>query len=171
VTTELNKPAIRTNLSGKYRSTQQTGVVTMPDNVTVNGNVTIVSRGSIALGQTMSLGTNCQAPNPPCTVAIIALGQASGFQANAIDVVKAFTGASGLHILMYTLEGFDGKNSMTFTGSIYADAIDAKNTFTINPSEVLKTDGPDGFTWDFSSSSKYALVPTLWREVPHGTLP
>ena len=59
----------------------------------------------------MSLGANCQAPNPPCTVAIVALGQAGGFQASAIDVPKAFTGASGLHILMYTLEGFDGKNA------------------------------------------------------------
>ena len=62
---------------------------------------------------------------------------------------KSFTGASGLHILMYTLEGFDGKNNMTFTGSIYADSIDAKNTFTISGSDVLKTDGPTGFTWDF----------------------
>jgi hypothetical protein len=58
---------------------------------------------------------------------------------------------------------------MTFTGSIYADAVDAKNTFTINPSEVLKTSSPEGFTWDFSSSSAYSLVPTLWREVPRGT--
>jgi cytoskeletal protein CcmA (bactofilin family) len=158
----------RTNLSGTYRYTG-TGTITMPDNVIVNGDLTIVSRGSIDLGQTMSLGANCQTPNPPCVVAIVALGQASSYQTDAIEVPKAFTGASGLHILMYTLEGFDVKNAMSFTGSIYADSIDAKNTFTISESDVLKTDGPDGFTWDFSSSSSFAIVPTLWREVPHGT--
>lgn len=160
--------ANRTNLSGKYRYTG-TGTITIPDNVTVNGNLTIVSRGSIDLGQTMSLGTNCQSPNPPCVVAIIALGQAGSYQSGALTTAKAFTGAGGLHILMYTLEGFDGKNSMTFTGSIYADTIDVKNTFTINQSDVLTTAKPDGFTWDFSSSNKYSIVPTLWREVPHGT--
>jgi cytoskeletal protein CcmA (bactofilin family) len=160
--------ASRTNLSGTYRYTGN-GRITMPDNVTVNGNLTVVSRGSIDLGQSMSLGTNCQSPNPPCVVAIVALGQAGGFQTDALNVPKAFTGASGLHILLYTLEGFDGKNSMTFTGSIYADAIDVKNTFTISQSDALRTDAPDGFTWDFSSSSKYVIVPTLWREVPHGT--
>jgi cytoskeletal protein CcmA (bactofilin family) len=160
--------AAKSNLTGRYRYTG-TGTITIPDNVTINGHLTIVSRGSIDLGQTMSLGADCQAPNPPCIVAIIALGQASGYQADAIDVVKSFTAASGLHILMYTLEGFDAKNAMTFTGSIYADSIDAKNTFTIGASDVLKTASPDGFTWDFSSSSSYSLVPTLWREVPHGT--
>jgi hypothetical protein len=160
--------AAKANLSGKYRYTG-TGTITMPDNVTVNGDLTVVSRGSIDLGQTMSVGANCLAPNPPCVIALIALGQASGFQSAALSVPKAFTGASGLHILMYTLEGFDVKNSMSFTGSIYADSIDAKNTFTISESDVLKTSGPDGFTWDFSSSSAYSIVPTLWREVPHGT--
>lgn len=158
----------RSNMAGTYRYTG-TGTITVPDNVIVNGDVTIVSRGSVDLGQTMSLGSTCLAPNPPCVVAIVALGQASAYQADAIEVPKAFTGASGLHILLYTLEGFDVKNSMSFTGSIYADSIDAKNTFTIAESDVLKTDGPDGFTWDFSSSSSYAIVPTLWREVPHGT--
>ncbi len=160
--------AAKSDLSGKYRYTG-TGTITIPDNVTVNGNLTIVSRGSIDLGQTMSLGTNCLPPNAPCVVAIVALGQASGYESDAIEVPKAFTGGSGLHILMYTLEGFDVKNAMSFTGSIYADSIDAKNTFTINGSDVLKADGPDGFTWDFSSSNSFAIVPTLWREVPHGT--
>ena len=58
---------------------------------------------------------------------------------------------------------------MTFTGSIYADSIDGKNTFTINPSDVLKTDGPTASRGTSRSSSAYSIVPTLWREVPHGT--
>jgi hypothetical protein len=160
----------RTNLSGKYRYTG-TGIVTLPDDITINGDVTIVSRGSIQLNNSMSLGSSCLpgGANAPCVVALIALGQAGGYQTSAIDIPKAFTAASGLNVLMYTLEGFDGKNSVAFTGSVYADSIDAKNTFTITESDALRTDGPTGFTWDFSSSSAYSLVPTLWREVVPGS--
>jgi cytoskeletal protein CcmA (bactofilin family) len=161
--------AARTNLSGKYRYTG-TDTITIPNNVTVNGDLTIVSRGSIKLNNSMTIGPNCLPGGSaaPCIVAIIALGQASGYQGSAIDVVQTFTGASGLNILLYTLEGFDAKNGMTFTGSVYADTIDAKNAFVITESDALRTDGPDGFTWDFSSSNAYALVPTLWREVVPG---
>jgi hypothetical protein len=136
--------------------------VALPDNVTVTGPLTIISEGKVDLGKSMSVSGG------PFQVVIVALSNSS----DGIDFAKNnFIAASGLHVLLYTLGGVDGRNNATFTGSIYANSIDQKNSFIINQSDLLITNPPVGFTWDFASSSQFAVVPTLWREVVPGPPP
>ena len=158
ITSALNTN--RTNLQGEFRSTDG-GTVVFPDNVTVTGPLTVVAAGKIAMGRTMSVSGG---PHP---VVIVAQSTA----ADAIDIPKSLTVAGGLHTLLFTLGGVDMKNAVSMTGSIYGDYIDAKNTFTINRSELLATLTPPGFTWSFSSSSTFSAVPTLWREIVPGLPP
>jgi hypothetical protein len=67
--------------------------------------------------------------------------------------------------------GVDGRNLMNFTGSIYANSIDVKNSFYIDSSDWLRNNPPPGFTWDQYSAAKFTAVPTLWREVAPGDPP
>ena len=152
--------ANKNNLQGEFRATDG-GAVIFPDNVKVTGPLTVVAAGKVETGRTMA------ATGGPHTVVVVALSNSS----NAIDIVKSLTVASTLHTLLFTVGGVDMKNTISMTGAIYADYIDAKNTFTINASEILKTLAPTGFTWNFSSSSTYSAVPTLWREIVPGVPP
>lgn len=152
--------AARNNLQGTYYSTD-TGTVVFPTNVTVTGPLTVISSGKVDVGRTMHVSGG------PFQVAIVALSAAT----DAIDFASTFTAASGLHVLFYTLGSVDGRNSMNFTGSIYANAIDAKNTFLIQASEWLRTNPPAGFSWDWSSAAAFTAVPSLWREVVPGAPP
>lgn len=158
ITTALNTN--RNNLQGEYHATDG-GTVTFPDDVVVTGPLTVVSDGKIVTGRTMV------ASGGPHVVVIVAQSPAPG----AIDIAKSLTIASTLHVLLYTQGGVDMKNSISMTGAIYGDIIDAKNVFTINASEILKTLEPLGFTWTFTSSSTYSAVPTLWREIVPGVPP
>lgn len=152
--------ANKNNLQGQFRATDG-GTVVFPDNATVTGPLTVVAAGKVATGRTMV------ASGGPHTVVIVAMSPAS----NAIDIPTTLTIASALHTLLFTQGGVDMKNHVSMTGAIYGDMIDAKNTFSINASEILKTLVPDGFTWNFSSSSTYSAVPTLWREIVPGLPP
>jgi hypothetical protein len=157
--------ALNTNknaLSGTYyNNSGSSSAITVPDNAKVTGNLTIVSTGRVILGNSLT------AIGGPWTVVIIAQSPA----ADAIDVAKAFTASSGIHLLLYAIGGVDMKNNMSLTGAIYANQIDAKNTFGIGRSTVLAQATLPGFTWDFSSSSVFSAVPTLWREVAPGAPP
>jgi hypothetical protein len=135
--------------------------VTFPDDVTVDGPLTVVSAGKVAMGRSMSVSGG------PYQVVVVAQSTAS----NAIDISKSLTIAGGLETLLYTLGGVDQRNSVSMTGSIYADTIDAKNTFLIARATSLWTNPPAGFTWSFTSSSSFAAIPTLWREIVPGVPP
>jgi hypothetical protein len=148
------------HLHGTYRSTDA-GIITIPDTVTVDGPLTIVSSGKIAMGRTVSVSGG------PYQAVFVALSTAS----DSIDIPKSLTIASGLSTLLYSLGGVDQKNNISMTGSVYANTIDAKNTYTVTKAPSLMTNPPPGFTWDFSSSSKYAAIPTLWREIVPGVPP
>jgi hypothetical protein len=150
----------RNNLQGEYRSTDG-GTIVFPDDVTATGPLTIVATGKVAMGRTMSVSGG------PFTVVIVAQSTA----ADAIDVPKSLTIASGLHALLFTQGGVDMKNAVTMTGAIYADTIDAKNTFTVTRSDLLANSAPVGFTWSFGSSASFHAVPTLWREILPGEPP
>lgn len=158
ITSALNTN--RSNLQGTYRATDA-GTIVFPNNVTVTGPLTIVANGKVAMGRTMSISGG------PHTVVVVAESTA----ADAIDIPKSLTGAGGLHILLWTNGGVDMKNHTSFTGAIYADFIDAKNTFSIAQSSVLMNAAPPGFTWTFGSSASFTAVPTLWREIVPGTPP
>lgn len=159
ITTALN--ASRNSLQGTYRATDG-GTVVFPDNVTVTGPLTVIASGKVDLGRTMSVSGG------PFQVVVVALGSAS----DAIDFARNnFTSAGGIDLLLYTLGGLDGRNHASFKGAIYANTIDQKNTFTISRSTSLQTNPPPGFTWDFSSASEFAVVPTLWREIVPGAPP
>lgn len=159
ITTFLNTN--KNNLQGQYRATDDGGVLSFPDNASVTGPLTVVSKGRVVTGKTMSTS------NGPHVVLIVAESTA----ANAIDVSKSLTVSSGLHTLLFSLGGVDLKNSVSMTGSIYADMIDVKNTFTINSSDILMNTAPIGFHWSFGSSASYSAVPTLWREIVPGEPP
>lgn len=150
------------NLQGEVRATDG-NLVIFPDNVTVTGPLTVVSDGSgkVRMGQTMS------ASGGPHVVVVVAMSPST----SAIEIPKTLTIASALHTLLFARGGVDMKNAVSMTGAVYADFIDIKNTFTINGSEILKTLAPTGFTWTFGSSSAYAAVPTLWREIVPGEPP
>jgi hypothetical protein len=158
ITTALN--SARSNLQGTFYSTDS-GTIAFPNNVTVTGPLTVISTGKVDLARNMTVSGG------PFQVAVIALSTA----ADAIDFGSTFNAAAGLHILLFTNGGVDGRNLMNFTGSIYADSIDAKNAFTINESEWLRTNPPAGFSWDLSSASEFTAVPTLWREIIPGAPP
>jgi hypothetical protein len=159
ITSDLN--AARNNLQGVYRSTDTGGTITFPDDATITGNLTIVSSGKVKLGRTLSIAGG------PWTVVVVAQSNAD----DAIDIPKSLTAASGLHLLLWAAGGVDMKNAAAFTGSIYANKIDAKNTFTIQQSEVLAHTAPPGFTFSFATASQFAAVPTLWREIVPGLPP
>lgn len=151
----------RNNLSGVYHATNTSGTVTLPSNATVTGPLTIVSEGKVSISGTFN------ASGGPWQVIVVAMSTAS----DAISSTGSFNGSSGLDILFFTLGGFDMKNGVTFKGAIYANTIDAKNTFTITKSTSLATTPPVGFAFDASSSAIYVAVPSLWREVVPGAPP
>lgn len=158
VTAALNTN--KNNLQGEFHATDG-GTVTFPDNVTVDGPLTVVADGKVVMGRTMSVSGG------PFVAVIVAMSPSP----SAIDISKSLTTASGLHTLLWTMGGVDLKNNVSMTGSMYADFIDLKNTFTINESEILRNTAPAGFTWTFASSSTYSAVPTLWREIVPGEPP
>lgn len=158
ITSAIN--SARNSLQGTFRSTDG-GTVVFPDNVTVAGPLTVVAAGKIDMGRTMSVSGG------PYQVAVIAESTA----ADALDIAKSLTVASGLHTLLFTNGGVDMKNHVSMNGAIYADYIDAKNTFTIGKSEWLMTDPPVGFAWTFGSTTSFSAIPTLWREVVPGLPP
>ena len=150
----------RNNLSGTFYATDN-GTVAFPTNVRVTGPLTVISSGKVDLGRTMNV------TGGPFQVVVVAQSTA----ADAIDFASTFTAANGLHVLLYTLGGVDGRNAMNFTGSIYGDAIDVKNTFYIKQSEWLRTNPPAGFEWDLTSATEFTAIPKLWREVIPGEPP
>jgi hypothetical protein len=150
----------RNDLQGTYYSTDSE-TVALPNNGRVTGPLTVISTGKVDLGRNLNISGG------PFQVTVIALST----EADAIDFASTFNSAAGLHVLLYTNGGVDGRNLMNFTGSIYGDSIDAKNAFTINESEWLRTNPPAGFTWDLSSASEFTAVPTLWREIIPGAPP
>jgi hypothetical protein len=158
ITTALS--SAKNNLQGTYHSTDG-GTVTVPSGATVTGPLAIVSTGKIVISG------NMHASGGPWQVAMVALSNAQ----DAFSTGSTFTAASGLDVLMYSNGGFDMKNNVSFRGAIYADTIDAKNTFTIIRSTALMSDPPAGFTFVLSSSKTYSVVPTLWREVVPGLPP
>jgi hypothetical protein len=121
----------------------------------------VIAEGKVDLGRTLSVAGG------PHQVVIVSKSNAG----DAIDFAQSFTAASGLHMLLFTYGGVDGRNNVSFTGAIYANSFDAKNTFVIHSSESLRTNPPVGFTWDASSTSTFAAVPTMWREIVPGTPP
>ncbi|MEX0875248.1 MAG: hypothetical protein WD646_02945 [Actinomycetota bacterium] len=159
VTSALN--AAKNNLQGTYRANDSGGTVVLPDTLTVTGPLTIIAAGKVDLGRTMLVSGG------PHQVVIIAESD----DADAIDVVKSLTVASGIEMLLWTNGGVDMKNGMSFAGAIYANSIDAKNAFTISHGSTLMTNPPAGFDFTNSSASNYNVVPTLWREVKPGTPP
>jgi type IV pilus assembly PilX-like protein len=159
ITTALNTN--KNSLQGVYRSTDGAGTITLPSSATVTGPLTIVSSGKVSVGKTLL------ASGGPWQVTVVAQSSA----ADAISPSQAFTAASGLDVLFFTVGGFDMKNNVSFTGAIYADLIDAKNTFAIGHSISLQTNPPVGFTFDLTSTPAFNAVPTLWREVAPGAPP
>lgn len=158
ITSALNTN--KNNLQGEYRATDG-GTVVFPDTVTVTGPLTVVAAGKVDMGRTMSVSGG------PFQVVVVALSSA----ADAIDVPSSLTIASGLDTLLFTSGGVDMKNSVSMRGAIYADFIDAKNTFAIGKAPSFMTSVPIGFTWSFASSSAFAAIPTLWREIVPGVPP
>jgi hypothetical protein len=153
--------AIQNNLQGTFYANNTSGTVVFPANAIVTGPLTVISEGKVDLGRTLTPSGG------PHQVVVIAKSTAT----DAIDFAQSFTAASGLHVLLYTLGGVDGRNNVAFTGAIYANSIDAKNTFAIQSSESLRTNPPVGFTWDVTSATRFSAVPTLWREVVPGPPP
>lgn len=151
----------RNNLSGVYYSSQTNGTITIPSTATVTGDLTIISAGKVALGSTLT------SSGGPWRVVIAALSTAN----DAIAVNSAFTAAPSLDTLIYTVGGIDIKNGMTMTGAMYANTIDAKNSFSISNSTALATAQPPGFTFDESSASSYTVQPINWREIVPGAPP
>jgi hypothetical protein len=158
ITTAINTS--RNNLQGTYYATGG-GTVSLPNNVRVSGPLTIVSTGKIDLGRSMS------AIGGPHQVVLVAESTA----ADSIDFASTFSSAPALHVLLYTHGTVDGRNLMNFTGSIYGNAIDVKNSFFIQKSDWLRTNPPAGFTWDLTSAATFTAVPTLWRETVPGDPP
>ncbi len=159
VTTAIN--TIKNNLKGTFRANDSGGTVVIPDNVTITGNLTIIAAGKVDMGRTMSVSGG------PWQVVIVAEGTA----ADAIDIPKSLTAAPGIEMLLYANGGVDMKNNATFSGAIYGDYIDAKNTFTVTHAPSLMTNPPVGFTFVNSSALVASVVPTLWREIVPGTPP
>jgi hypothetical protein len=160
ITSALN--TYRNNLQGTfYADDTSTSTVVFPDNVTITGPFTLVTKGKVDMGRSMSVSGG------PYQVVIVAQGTGS----DAIDIVKSVTAASGLDVLLYTMGGVDMKNNVTMTGAMYADVIDMKNTFSIAEAQSLKTTIPAGFTWNFGSAASFSAVPKVWREIVPGTPP
>ena len=158
ITTALN--ASRNNLSGTFYASDG-GTVSLPNNARVSGPLTIVSTGKVDLGRSLS------AIGGPHQVVIVAQSTA----ADAIDFAATFSSAPALHVLLFTQGGVDGRNLMNFTGSIYGNSIDVKNSFFIQKSEWLRTNPPAGFSWDLTSAATFTAVPTQWRETVPGDPP
>ena len=137
ITTAMN--TARNNLQGTFYSNNTSGTIVFPTNATVTGPLTVIAEGKVDLGRTLSISGGPQ-------VTVVAKSTAL----DAIDFAQSFTAASGLHVLLYTVGGVDGRNTISFTGAIYANSIDAKNNFTIHELRVPEEHGPPvGFTWDF----------------------
>jgi Tfp pilus assembly protein PilX len=158
ITTALTSAA--NNLQGVYYASDATGTVNVPSG-TVTGPLTIVSAGKIKLPDSLS------ANGGPFEVYFISLNTAI----DAISQISSFDAASALDVLIFTTGGFDQNNSMNFRGAIYADSIDAKNTFTITKSIALQNAAPPGFTFDAVTASSYAAYQGAWREIVPGTPP
>jgi hypothetical protein len=159
ITAALN--GARNNLQGVFRSTDPTGTVAFPNNATVTGPLTVISSGKVDLGRTLNVSGG------PFQVVVIAESTA----ADAIDFASTFSSAPALHVLLFTQGGVDGRNLTNFTGSIYGNTIDMKNSFNIQSSDWLRTNPPVGFAWDLHAASQFTAVPTLWREIVPGEPP
>jgi hypothetical protein len=158
ITTSLAGSA--STLHGTYHSSDAGGTVTIPSG-TVTGPLTIVSSGKVILPNSLSVSGG------PFQVVIIAQSSAT----DAISQVSAFNAAGNLDVLLFTVGGINQNNAMNFKGALYADQIDAKNTFTITKSVSLATTGPAGFAFDASSASVYIPYQGPWREIVPGTPP
>jgi hypothetical protein len=159
VTNAMN--TIKNNLKGTFRANDAGGTVVFPDNVTITGDLTVIAAGKVDMGRNMSVSGG------PWQVVIVAEGTA----ADAIDIPKSLTAAPGIEMLLYANGGVDMKNAANFSGAVYGDYIDAKNTFTVTHAPSLMTNPPEGFTFSNSSALVVNVVPTLWREVVPGPAP
>ncbi len=158
ITTALNNS--KNNLQGTFRATDA-GTVVFPDSLTVSGPLNVIAAGKVDMGRTMLVSGG------PWQVVVV--GQSTA--ADSVDIVKSLTAASGIEMLLYSNGGVDMKNGVSFAGAIYADYIDAKNTFTVTHAPSLMTNPPAGFTFTGSSAFSFNVVPTLWREVVPGPAP
>lgn len=153
----------RNNLSGTFYSTSTgSSTVVMPRDVTVTGNLTIVSEGKVDMGKTMT------ASGGPYQVVIVS--KCTGCNAtdlgDAIEITSpGLTSAPSLDLLLWTTGTVDIKNSLSMKGAVYADKIEIKNSATVTRSDSLMLNPPVGFDFNLSSASQFAVVPTLWREV------
>ena len=159
ISTALNNA--RNNLQGTFYSTEAAGTVVFPNNARVTGPLTVISAGKVDLGRTMN------AQGGPFQVVVVA----QSAEPDAIDFAATFAGSPALHVLLYTTGGVDGRNLTNFTGSIYGNYIDMKNSFNIQSSDWLRTNPPVGFEWDHTAASRFTAVPTLWREIIPGAPP
>jgi hypothetical protein len=158
ITTALNTN--KNTLSGTYHALPGTGTVTFPSGATIAGDFTLVADKIVTSG-------NLKASGGPWQVAFVALSP----DADALTTTGSFSAVSTLNVLMYAVGGFDMKNNVNFKGAIYADTIDAKNSFTIVKSTSLMLDPPEGFNFVYSQPQRYTAVPTLWREIVPGLPP
>ena len=150
----------KSNLQGAYYSNDG-GTITFPAGATVTGPLTVVSTGKLVVSGTLHVSGG------PHQVVFVAMSPST----DAISTGSSFTAPTALDILFYTAGGFDLKNNVSFKGSIYADKIDLKNSFTILKSTSLATAPPAGFTFVYGTTPEYSAVPTLWREIVPGLPP
>lgn len=170
-TAALLNTALNTNknaLSGVHYTGDTAGVVDLPKNVTVSGDLTIVTQGKADIGD-----TSFSANGGPWRVIIVALSDSTDSNSPAVDVSKAATYSPNLNVLVYTNGLVNIKNNLTMTGAIYADRIDLKNSATVNFSQDLADNDPPipGFDFTLASASQFIVVPVLWREVVPGDPP